>query len=113
LLLKRDKAQHCGGLWSFPGGGVEGDESPEAAARRELEEETGLTGADWKFLGAHDFEYPDRLLHFMLFSCLCEHAASPACESAHVRASVDALSDFSMPAANRELIRMLRSALES
>ncbi|MEM9753496.1 MAG: NUDIX domain-containing protein [Planctomycetota bacterium] len=34
--------QHKAGHWSFPKGHPEGEESPEATARRELEEETGL-----------------------------------------------------------------------
>jgi 8-oxo-dGTP pyrophosphatase MutT (NUDIX family) len=33
-------------LWFTPGGGQEGDETPEETARRELWEETGLTGVE-------------------------------------------------------------------
>lgn len=44
LLLQHrtDDAPVCPGKWGFPGGGVEPGEQPEAAARRELQEETGL-----------------------------------------------------------------------
>ena len=41
LLVKRGKEPLKGSL-AFPGGGVEADESAEAAAHRELIEETGL-----------------------------------------------------------------------
>lgn len=43
LLMKRaDSKKMMPGRWEFPGGGVEEDETPEEAALRELEEETGL-----------------------------------------------------------------------
>jgi ADP-ribose pyrophosphatase YjhB (NUDIX family) len=41
LLVKRGRAPYRG-LWSLPGGKVEGNESPRNAACRELKEETGI-----------------------------------------------------------------------
>src|SRR3954454_11713036 len=50
LLVQRNPAaRFMGGAWVFPGGAVQGDESPADAGLRELEEEAGVTidaGAD-------------------------------------------------------------------
>ncbi len=42
LFLKRGPKGDHAGEWCFPGGGVEGDEEPHEAARREAIEETGM-----------------------------------------------------------------------
>ncbi len=43
LLIKRgDKTEACAGMWALPGGYMEIDETLVCAARRELEEETGI-----------------------------------------------------------------------
>jgi mutator protein MutT len=41
LLVRRMRAPSVG-MWSLPGGKIEGGESPREAARRELKEETGI-----------------------------------------------------------------------
>ncbi|OWK39540.1 DUF2213 domain-containing protein [Fimbriiglobus ruber] len=46
LLLKRAGKEHEDGTWAFPGGKLEGEETPEQAAIRESYEETGLKAAN-------------------------------------------------------------------
>jgi 8-oxo-dGTP diphosphatase len=42
LMQRRRLGGVHGGLWEFPGGKLEPDESPESAIRREIEEELGI-----------------------------------------------------------------------
>jgi 8-oxo-dGTP diphosphatase len=43
LICQRPPQKRHGGLWEFPGGKIEADETPFVAARRELEEELGVS----------------------------------------------------------------------
>ena len=42
LLCQRHKSDKYGDLWEFPGGTLEGAETPQEAIEREIEEELGL-----------------------------------------------------------------------
>lgn len=48
ILLQKRSDNHC---WGYPGGSVELDEEVEAAARRELLEETGLVAGKLELFG--------------------------------------------------------------
>jgi len=109
LLLKRNEGQHCGGLWSFPGGKLEFGESLQEAAMRELREETGLSCTDWQLLCKQSFEYTDRRLHFVFFICGCNQIDILQAESAHVWVALAQLNDYAMPAANDALIQALQN----
>ncbi len=114
LLLQRATHQSMAGLWGFPGGKIEAGELPLVAARRELAEETGLRGVNWRFIGACESE-PPAARRLFLYACACadeqEIASGFAPEAPFAWVAPEALDDWPMPPVNARLVAMLRAAL--
>jgi 8-oxo-dGTP diphosphatase len=64
FITKRPDDKHKGGLWEFPGGKVEQNETVEQAMIRELEEEIGITVTEQALFEHLEYDYPDKSLKF-------------------------------------------------
>jgi 8-oxo-dGTP diphosphatase len=75
LLIQRDRPPFTG-MWAFPGGFVNLDESLEEAVARELKEETGLTNID--LVQFHTFGAIGRDPRFRVISVVYTGMATPS-----------------------------------
>ncbi len=62
LMLKRSKSSNNPHQWNFPGGGIDKEEDPKEAARREFREECGLEIPHWKKM--FSLEHEDKKFHY-------------------------------------------------
>ena len=112
LVARRRDGAHLAGAWEFPGGVIQPGEPPEAALRRELEEEVGVRVEKATLIHRQRHVYSDREvdLHFYLCTGIAgEPAGREGQESRWV--SANDLDHLETPAANAEVIRMLQDQL--
>lgn len=69
FIAQRNLKKSQGGLWEFPGGKIEVNESREHALIRELQEELDITVEVNKYVGEKTFEYPDKSINLIVFEC--------------------------------------------
>jgi len=68
LIAQRDSGS-LAGLWEFPGGKLEGNETPEKCLLRELDEELGLSVRIKGHFSDSEYEYSDGKIQLMVFVC--------------------------------------------
>lgn len=114
LLAQRPEGKSMAGLWEFPGGKVEPNETPEAALIRELHEELGIE--TWESclapLTFASHAYDSFHLLMPLFACRKWNGIPESRESQKLTWVQPArLRDFPMPPADIPLISVLRDWL--
>lgn len=108
LVARRLPDAHLGGLWEFPGGKSEGNESPEATALRELMEECQVRAVAQRRLAPFVVEYPDRTVELNPVICEWHSGEAISIENEECRwVTLAELRKLEMPAVNAEIVREL------
>ena len=114
LIAQRPEGKSLAGLWEFPGGKVESDETPEAALIRELREELGIE-TQTSCLAPLTFAshgYADFHLLMPLFVCRRWEGTPHARENQILKwVHAAELRNYPMPPADLPLIPILRDWL--
>ena len=114
LLAQRPEGKSMAGLWEFPGGKVESNETPEAALVRELDEELGIETWDSCLapLTFASHSYHDFHLLMPLFACRKWNGIVRPKEGQSLKwVEANTLSKYPMPAADIPLLSILRDWL--
>ena len=98
------------GCWEFPGGKVLAGESPQQAACRELQEETGLSAVSAELFSVLAHRYADRSLElhcYLIRDWAGEVGGDPGRNWTWF--SIPELEQLPMPGANRRILTDLQS----
>ncbi len=126
LITRRPLHASHGGMWEFPGGKLEGDETPTEALIREVKEEVGLDVQDCDFLGEINHLYspeiseprPSGSGHFsraplsVALLVYCVRVFQGEAQALEMQmdlrwVELDRLQDFEFPEANQQIIALI------
>ena len=108
LITQRHADAHLGGLWEFPGGKREPDETFEACLARELREELGIEVEVGELVESLTHAYPEKTVHLKFYRCRWkQHEPQPLGCPAFKWVSAAELKDHAFPAADARLLDKL------
>lgn len=114
LIAQRPPGRSMAGLWEFPGGKIEADETPEQTLIRELEEELGIVVKEACLapLTFASHSYPDFHLLMPLYVCRRWDGVVRPRESQQLAwVRPNKLRDYPMPPADIPLVPHLTTLL--
>ena len=109
LITQRHADAHLGGLWEFPGGKREPEETFEVCLTRELREELGIEVEVEEMVESLTHAYPEKTVHLEFFVCeLVAGEPRPLGCAAVKWVSKAGLLNYSFPAADARLLEILQ-----
>ncbi len=109
MIGKRAYGLTTAGLWEFPGGKLEPDESPADCLKRECIEELGLSVAVTAEFDRAFYAYPDRDIDFIFLLGKVEHPTVSS-HPAHTEikwVAPQTLSDYDFCPADKDVIQKI------
>jgi mutator protein MutT len=109
LITLRHNDVHLGGLWEFPGGKREPNETFEECLHRELREELGIEVDVLELLETARHTYPEKTVHLRFFRCAWKRNEAAPLGCADLRwTTAKELPNYKFPEADTELVRLLQ-----
>ncbi len=113
LITQRHARAHLGGLWEFPGGKREPEETFEECLVREIREELGVEISIGELFESVTHAYPEKTVHLKFFACRLTGGEPEPLGCGAVRwAGKSELEDYEFPAADAKLLRKLQMMRE-
>ena len=110
LITLRHPEAHLGGLWEFPGGKRERNETFEQCLTRELREELGIEVTIGEMVERLTHEYPDRRVHLRFFRCAwLRHEPQALGCAGFAWVDREQLGQYAFPEADERLLDKLRA----
>ncbi|MGA3285494.1 MAG: 8-oxo-dGTP diphosphatase MutT [Verrucomicrobiota bacterium] len=110
LITQRHADAHLGGLWEFPGGKREPDETFEQCLVRELREELGVEISVGELFEEVVHAYPEQTVHLKFFVCRLEDGEPAPLDCAALKwVGKPELNEYTFPAADARLLDKLRA----
>ena len=113
LITQRHMDAHLGGLWEFPGGKREPDETFEQCLVREIREELGVEISVGELFESVTHAYPEKTVHLKFFVCRLQDGEPQPLGCRAVKwAGKSELADYEFPAADARLLLKLQTTPE-
>jgi 8-oxo-dGTP diphosphatase len=110
LITQRRPQDHLGGLWEFPGGKRNADESFEECLRRELREELDIEVEVKELVESLTHAYSEKTVHLKFFRCawVRNEPRAIGCQN-FAWVARDQLGSYAFPDADKRLLEKLHS----